>query len=76
MVGSVLFFFAVLSVSADHTPLRSGCEAQDQVLTDLPAGTPVEIRFRLSDGSDCFKISANMDGKEILGYLPASALTE
>ena len=75
MVGSVLFFFTVLSVSADHTPLRSGCDTHDEVLTSLPAGTPVEVRFRLSDGSDCFKISASLDGKQVLGYVPASALT-
>jgi hypothetical protein len=76
MLGPVLFFFAVLSVSEDHTPLRSGCDAHDEVLTSLPAGTPVEIRFRLADGSDCFKISANLEGKQILGYLPASALSD
>jgi len=76
MVGPVLFFFAVLSVSQDQTPLRSGCDARDEVLTSLPAGTPVEIRFRLADGSDCFKISANVEGKQVLGYVPASALAD
>ena len=75
MLGGVLLFLTVLAVSEDHTPLRSGCEAHDQVLTSLPAGTPVEVRFRLADGSDCFKISANVDGKEVLGYVAASALS-
>ncbi len=75
MVAPVFFFFAVLSVIEDHTPLRSGCDAGDQVLMSLPAGTPVEVRFRLADGSDCFKISAAVDGKQLLGYVPASALS-
>ncbi len=54
--------------------MRSGCDAHDETIVNLPAGTPVEIRFRLADGSDCFKISANVGGKEVLGYLPASSL--
>jgi tetratricopeptide (TPR) repeat protein len=64
-----------MAVRTDQTPLRSGCDADDGVVTKLPAGTPVEVRFRLSDGSDCFKISATVDGKDVLGYVPASALT-
>ncbi len=55
--------------------MRSGCDSHDETLARLPAGTPVEIRFRLADGSDCFKISAAVEGKQILGYVPASALT-
>lgn len=75
MTGAAFFFFAVLSVAQDQTPLRSGCDSQDSVVASLNAGTPVEVRFRLADGSDCFKISANVAGTEVFGYLPASALT-
>ena len=75
MALPVLFFIAAMAVRTDQTPLRSGCDADDGVVTKLPAGTPVEVRFRLSDGSDCFKISATIDGKDVLGYVPASALT-
>ncbi|MGB6941976.1 MAG: hypothetical protein WBE37_06255 [Bryobacteraceae bacterium] len=75
MALPVLFFVAAMAVRADQTPLRSGCDAEDDVVASLPAGTPVEVRFRLSDGSDCFKISATIDGKDVLGYVPASALT-
>src|ERR1700730_14516199 len=71
----VLFFAAAMAVRTDQTPLRSGCDAGDDIITSLPAGTPVEIRFRLADGSDCFKISASLDGKQVLGYVPAAALT-
>jgi tetratricopeptide (TPR) repeat protein len=75
MAFPVLFFFAAMAVRTDQTPLRSGCDSDDQVVANLPAGTPVELRFRLSDGTDCFKISATVDGKDVLGYVPASALT-
>lgn len=75
MALPVLFFVAAMAVRADQTPLRSGCDSDDEVVASLPAGTPVQVRFRLSDGSDCFKVSATIDGKDVLGYLPASSLT-
>jgi len=75
MALPVLFFFAAMAVRTDQTPLRSGCESGDQVVANLPAGTPVELRFRLSDGTDCFKVAATVGGKDVLGYVPGSALT-
>jgi tetratricopeptide (TPR) repeat protein len=75
MALPVLFFVAAMAVRTDRTALRSGCEADDAIVASLPAGTSVEVRFRLSDGSDCFKVSATVDGKDVLGYVPASALT-
>jgi tetratricopeptide (TPR) repeat protein len=75
MAFPVLFFFAAMAVRTDQTPLRSGCDAGDEIVASLPAGTPIQLRFRLSDGSDCFKISANVGGKDVLGYVPGSALT-
>jgi tetratricopeptide (TPR) repeat protein len=74
MVVPVLFFFAALSAKQDQTALRSGCDATAEVVASLPGGTPVEIRFRLSDGSDCFKVAALLDGKLVMGYVPASGL--
>jgi Flp pilus assembly protein TadD len=71
----VLFFVAAMAVRTDQTPLRSGCDSEATVVASLPAGTPVEVRFRLSDGSDCFKVAATIDGKDVLGYVPATALT-
>lgn len=75
MVMPVLFFITALTVKQDQTPLRSGCDASDEIVANLPSGTPVEVRFRLADGSDCFKISATVGGKNVIGYLPSSALT-
>ena len=75
MALPVLFFVAAMAVRTDQTPLRSGCDSEDSIVASLPAGTPVEVRFRLSDGTDCFKVAATVDGKDVLGYLPASALT-
>ncbi|HEV2688918.1 MAG TPA: hypothetical protein VGV35_10195 [Bryobacteraceae bacterium] len=74
MAVHALILLAALTVKQDSTPLRSGCNTDAQITATLPAGTPVEIRFRLSDGSDCFKIGATIEGKALTGYLPASAL--
>lgn len=63
-----------LAVKQDQTPLRSGCDGGETIAT-LPAGTPVEVRFRLADGSDCFKIAATVNGKSVVGYVGASALS-
>ena len=75
MLAHGLLFLAALAVKQDHTPLRSGCEPGDETIATLPAGTPVEVRFRLADGSDCFKIAATIDGKSVVGYVGASALS-
>ena len=69
------FLLAALAVKQDQAPLRSGCEAADETIATLPAGTPVEVRFRVADGSDCFKIAATVNGQPVVGYVPASALS-
>jgi tetratricopeptide (TPR) repeat protein len=75
MALPVLFFIAAMAVRTDRTPLRSGCDSEAGIVASLPAGTPVEVRFRLSDGSDCFKVAATINGKDVSGYVPAAALT-
>ncbi|MGD0131100.1 MAG: hypothetical protein ABSE57_03595 [Bryobacteraceae bacterium] len=75
MALPLVFFVAAMAVRTDQTPLRSGCDSDATVVASLPGGTPVEVRFRLSDGSDCFKVAATIDGKDVLGYVPATALT-
>src|SRR5215472_3605875 len=70
-----LVLLAALAVKQDQTALRAGCESGDETITTLAAGTPVEVRFRLADGSDCFKVAVTVDGKSVVGYLGASALS-
>src|SRR5258707_93184 len=75
-IPHLLLFAAALTVKQDQAPLRSGCEARDQVVATLPAGTPVEIRFAMSGPAEtCYKISAKVGGNDTIGYVPASALT-
>jgi len=74
MVVHGLLLLAALAVKQDRTPLRAGCDASDETVANLAAGTPVDVRFRLADGSDCYKVSAVIDGKPVIGYLNGSAL--
>ncbi|HEY2842119.1 MAG TPA: hypothetical protein VGJ09_00655 [Bryobacteraceae bacterium] len=57
------------------TPLRSGCSVDERVLAQLPPGAPLEIRYSISGESQpCYKVSAEVNGKAIEGFLPASAI--
>ena len=74
MVAIVVLLFAV-TVKQDQAPLRESCGESEPVLTKMAAGTPVEVRFVLSDGSDCYKIAATVDGKQQVGYVTKDQLS-
>ena len=61
---------------ARDAALRPACDASDTPVATVPAGTKVEVRFAVSDGSNCFKIAATVDGKPVLGYVDGSALSD
>lgn len=61
---------------AHDAALRPSCDASDTAVGRIPAGTQVEIRFAVSDGSNCYKIAATVDGKPVLGYVDGSALAD
>src|SRR5579884_1301107 len=66
---------ALLAVAAVHdVALRASCDASEDSVATVRAGTPVEIRFAVSDGSNCYKIAAAIDGKQVTGYVEGSAL--
>jgi len=61
---------------AQDAALRPSCDGSDAAVGKIPAGTQVEIRFAVSDGSNCYKIAATVDGKPVLGYVDGSALAD
>src|SRR5258707_254005 len=72
---AILFFASTLVVKQDQASLRSGCEARDEVVAALPAGSPIEIRFAMPGATEtCYKVATTVNGKALQGYLPASAL--
>ena len=74
MVFLVLPFLFAVTVKLPQAPLRSGCGDSEPIIAQLTSGTPVQIRFSIADGSDCYKVSAIVDGKDQVGYLSAKEL--
>jgi len=74
MIAVAGLLFAV--TIAQDVALRPSCDGSDAAAGKIPAGTQVEIRFAVSDGSNCYKIAATVDGKPVLGYVDGSALTD
>src|SRR5579862_6710815 len=75
MHALVAILFLAISVRQDQTPLRNGCDAGAETIANLPAGAEVNIRFALSgESTPCYKIAAMLGGKEVGGYVAASAL--
>lgn len=55
--------------------LRSGCSSDASAVSALPVGTPVTIRYSISGESQpCYKVSVELAGKTLEGYLPASTI--
>jgi hypothetical protein len=74
MPGTIAILFAI-TVARDAA-MRPSCDASETAVATVPAGTAVEIRFSVSDGSNCYKIAANVEGKTIVGYVNGSALSD
>ena len=77
MAAFVAFLLLAISVKQDQAPLRNSCDADAAIIAQLPAGTEVTIGFVLSgEGAACYKIAAKVDGKELHGYVAATALQD
>ena len=75
MLYSALLLLTLAVSVKDTATLRKGCTADDDVVVTLAPGEPLIIRFRLaSDAGPCYKVAAQADGKNVEGYLPASAI--
>src|SRR5688572_10529048 len=71
---SVVLLASALVVKQD-APLRSGCEASDEVVAQAPAGSPAQIRFAMNGPTEtCYKVAVQVGDKTLSGFVPASAL--
>ncbi len=74
-MGLLLALLLAVSIRDDNTPVRSGCSGDAPLVATLPAGTPLKLRYALSGESvPCYKIAAEVGGRQIDGYLPAAAI--
>src|SRR5579863_6352395 len=75
MAATFLLFLLALTVNDGGALLRSGCSADSTVLASLPAGASLKLRYAMSgESTPCYKVSAEMDGRSVDGYLPASSI--
>jgi hypothetical protein len=81
-MSAFLLLFLWLGAAVKNGPqdapvsLRSGCSTDASALAALPAGTPLVIRYSISGESQpCYKVSADLGGKTLDGYLPASVIS-
>src|SRR5258708_7886977 len=74
MPAAIALLFAI-TVARDAA-LKPSCDASDTAVATVPAGTPVEIRFAVADGSNCYKIAATVAGKPVIGYVNGAALSD
>src|ERR1035438_9121226 len=59
----------------DHdAPLRAGCDPDAPLVATLAAGAPLKLRYVLMGETPCYKVAADMEGRQIEGYLPAAAI--
>ncbi|MEO8096888.1 MAG: hypothetical protein ABI811_04260 [Acidobacteriota bacterium] len=65
------------AVREGGAPLRSSCEADAVTVTELPAATPLTIRYSLSGQRvACYKVIATVNGRTSEGYLPAPSIVD
>jgi len=68
-MGVLAFYLSslLLTVRADETPLRTGCEESDELVAKVAAGTPVTVRFAVNG---CYAVQVG----DHRGYLAGGAL--
>jgi len=75
MTALLSLFLMLTAVKQPGTPLRDGCSADADVVATLNAGIPVHIRYSLAGETvPCYKVTVDIEGKTLDGYMPASAI--
>ena len=74
-MGLLIALLLAVSVKENNTVLRSGCAGDAPAVESLAARTPLKLRYALSGESvPCYKVAAEVGGRQIDGYLPAAAI--
>lgn len=68
------FWLAAATIREDGAPLRAVCAPDEPAVARLAAGTPVVIRFSLTAGMPCYKVTVGAGGEARTGYVPMSAV--
>lgn len=72
-----LLLATVQTIAMDGAILRGGCTEDDDRLGTLSRGASVEVKYAVAGYRDgCFKVSAEVGGKKIEGFVAANALSD
>src|SRR4030088_2022486 len=75
MSGAIVLLLLAVTIKHDQTALRaSGCTEDEETVAKLPAGAPVDVRYGVADGSNCYRVTSTVDGKSTTGYVSAAEL--
>ena len=74
MPSVVWLVMLAASIREDHTPLRSACGPDEPVVARLDAGAVVDIRFAITSGMPCYKVTATVHGEIRQGYVAVAAV--
>jgi hypothetical protein len=83
-MGLLFVFLLILSlgtadaqsmrVKVSGSALHAGCDADTSVVATLDAGIPLKLRYVMMGETPCYKVAADVAGKQVEGYLPAAAI--
>jgi len=74
-MGILYALVLALSVKQDQAALHAGCEQDSTVVVSLPAGTPLELRYRTTgENGPCYKVKASLGTRVVEGYLATDAM--
>lgn len=60
--------------AAPGVTIRSGCDAMEAILATVPAGTPIVVHSAVADGSVCYSVTAEHEGRMLNGYVADASL--
>ena len=77
MPALLLILLVAAAVKDGPAPLRSSCSPDARILASLPSGTPLTLLYSInSEAGPCYKIAAKVNGENLEGSLPWSAIDQ
>lgn len=70
----LLLLWAAATIREDGAPLRAVCAPDEPPVAKLAAGTPVVIRFSLTAGMPCYKVTVGSGAEVKTGYVPMASV--
>jgi tetratricopeptide (TPR) repeat protein len=63
-----------MRVKTSGAALHAGCDPETSLVATLDAGVPLRLRYVMMGETPCYKVAAEVGGKEMEGYLPQDAI--